>query len=111
VWLEEDTRDALEWIEYEQSLCTGCGQPRSESFDPNGPEYDADYYRCRACEAMYDAQRSDQNDRTFDPAGAHYVLERVSDDEQAARHVQRRRVLAEQHRERPKPRGEALDDD
>ena len=28
-----------------------CGQSRSESFDPNGPDYQATPLRCRACEA------------------------------------------------------------
>jgi len=49
-WLPEDTEAALEWMDYKQSLCSGCGMSRLESFNPDGPNYEAEVLRCRACE-------------------------------------------------------------
>lgn len=51
MWLPEDTEAALVWQEAQDEACSGCGQPRSESFDPKGPDYEATPLRCRACEA------------------------------------------------------------
>lgn len=51
MWLPEDTEAALDWAEWKQGLCSGCGQPRHESFDPRGPEYQIEALECRACAA------------------------------------------------------------
>ena len=50
MWLAEDTEAALVWQEAQDDACAGCGQPRSETMDPNGPDYEATPLRCRACE-------------------------------------------------------------
>ena len=49
-WLPEDTEAALAWQEEQDALCE-CGQPRSESMSPDGPDYAVTALRCRACEA------------------------------------------------------------
>lgn len=42
----------MEWIEYLNLLCPGCGHPRDESFDPaNEDHYDAKPFTCHACHA------------------------------------------------------------
>lgn len=58
MWLEEDTEAALEWLRWQQRVCVGCSQPKDESFDPDGPSYNAEVLRCRACEAK-DAKSDD----------------------------------------------------
>lgn len=50
--MSEDIDAALEWIEYDDSLCSGCKLPRSETFDPANEEaYDVEALRCHACGA------------------------------------------------------------
>lgn len=46
-----DTEAALVWQECQDDACSGCGHPRSETMNPNGPDYEATPLRCRACEA------------------------------------------------------------
>jgi hypothetical protein len=42
----------LEWIDYQSSLCSGCGQPKTECMDPeNDGHYVADPVQCFACAA------------------------------------------------------------
>jgi predicted Fe-S protein YdhL (DUF1289 family) len=42
----------VEWQEYQDSLCSGCGQPRHESFAiENDDKYTAEVLRCHACAA------------------------------------------------------------
>lgn len=60
-WLPGDTEAALAWQEEQDALCE-CGQPRSESMDPEGPEYQASAWRCRACEARESAADRWQKD-------------------------------------------------
>lgn len=49
-WSDEDQQAALEWQAYKDSLCSGCGLPRVESFDPaNQERYDVEVLRCFAC--------------------------------------------------------------
>ena len=52
MWLQEDKDAALEWIEYDDSLCSGCRNPRIESFDiANEDKYDVEALACHACAA------------------------------------------------------------
>ena len=53
----------MEWHRWQQQLCSGCGQPRSECFDAAGPAYEATVLRCRACEAR------DAKSKEFTEAG------------------------------------------
>lgn len=42
----------MEWAEWKQSLCDGCGHPKAETFDPaNDDKYTATVYVCHACAA------------------------------------------------------------
>lgn len=51
-WLDEDIDAALEYIEYEQSLCSGCSRPRSETFAEEADgRYVAEPLTCHACAA------------------------------------------------------------
>jgi hypothetical protein len=52
LWLDEDFTAAVEWQEYHDSLCSGCSQPRDESFArENSEAYDVEVLRCHACAA------------------------------------------------------------
>jgi hypothetical protein len=52
-WSDDDQAWAIALLEYEADLCSGCGQPRSESMDA-GHEFD--YHptalRCHGCAAV-----------------------------------------------------------
>jgi hypothetical protein len=52
-WPDDDQAWAIALLEYEADLCSGCGQPRSESMDA-GHEFD--YHptalRCHGCAAV-----------------------------------------------------------
>lgn len=50
LWLDDDTEAALEYMDYLDSLCSGCGNPRHESFHKdNFSAYEATALRCHAC--------------------------------------------------------------
>lgn len=52
VWTEDDVEYALEWRALDEANCSGCGQPRADSFDPaNADAYDVRSLRCHACAA------------------------------------------------------------
>ncbi|MBK6556107.1 MAG: hypothetical protein IPG16_02460 [Comamonadaceae bacterium] len=58
-WLSSDTLAALAWQSYLDSLCSGCGQPRHESFDAEADgAYVAHADRCHACTAAAIQQRA-----------------------------------------------------
>lgn len=55
-WLPEDTEAALEWADFEASLCAGCGNPRDECMSPDADgTYEAVPFHCFAC-ATRDAE-------------------------------------------------------
>jgi hypothetical protein len=68
LWLPEDTKAALEWQTHKDSLCSGCGNPRHESFAvENSDAYTAEPLRCHACaarerKAWYRNKNKDAND-------------------------------------------------
>lgn len=72
-WLEEDLDALMEWDEYRESLCIGCSHPRHESFDPDGPRYEAKALRCRACQARDDEVKRWSADKTPDTGGMYFV--------------------------------------
>ena len=73
--MPEDTDAALEWVDYKASLCTGCGRPRSETFDPDGPEYVAEAWCCFACEERDQKAKAWREDEHADPAGIYFVVQ------------------------------------
>lgn len=58
-WLSEDTEAALEYLAYLSSLCSGCGNPKSECMDEaNEDAYEVVPVMCFACAARDAEQRS-----------------------------------------------------
>jgi len=56
LWTDEDRGWAIALLEYEADICSGCGQPRSESMDPeNEFRYRPTVLRCHACKTVADA--------------------------------------------------------
>jgi hypothetical protein len=58
MWLGSDRAAALEWQAEDDLKCGGCGKPRDETMVSDefveaglAPDYVADMWRCRACEA------------------------------------------------------------
>lgn len=45
----------MEWKRFQATLCSGCGQPKDETMDPHGPDYEPNILRCWACEIREDA--------------------------------------------------------
>lgn len=63
-WLPEDTEAALEWLEWKDSLCSGCGQPRHEAFDSaNTDAYSVTALECHPCAARERRAYADQQSR------------------------------------------------
>lgn len=53
VWTDEDRAWAMALLEYEADLCSGCGQPRTESMDPaHEDHYRTGAKRCHSCKAI-----------------------------------------------------------
>lgn len=53
LWLAEDRAWAVALLEYEADMCSGCGQPRSESMDAKHEEdYRPAALRCHACASI-----------------------------------------------------------
>lgn len=51
-WTEDDVEYALAWQRLQADKCSGCGQPRSESFDvANHASYEGHALQCHACAA------------------------------------------------------------
>lgn len=73
-WSEEDQDAALEWQEYQDSLCPGCGHPRHETFGPeNRDKFDAEAHQCHACEVKQRKQRIWTQDENYDSDGIYIV--------------------------------------
>lgn len=68
MWLPGDTEAALAWQEAQDEMCQ-CGHPRSETMDPNGPDYHATALRCRACETRDALMSRWRRDEHADLAG------------------------------------------
>ena len=50
---------AVALVMYENGIHAGCGQPTSESMDPDGPDYSAEDVECRACKVLAEAGGKD----------------------------------------------------
>jgi hypothetical protein len=74
MWLAEDVEAALEWAEWKASLCPGCGNPKHESFAADGPNYEAEAWRCRACEARDKKASIWARDEHADTSGIYFVI-------------------------------------
>lgn len=65
---------ALEWQRWQDQVCSGCGNPRDECMDPDGPQYAAKPLRCRACEAR-DAAAREFAEAKGDNAGLYFAVD------------------------------------
>lgn len=64
MFLDEDIDDVLDWLAVEDETCSGCGQPRHESFSPDSQDgYEARKLKCFACEARDQASHQYEGDR------------------------------------------------
>lgn len=64
-WTEDDLEYVLEWQRMQDALCSGCGQPRDESFDPDYADaYEPKVLRCHACATA--GRAADLSRKTFD---------------------------------------------
>lgn len=74
--MDEDFEAALEWQEWQDSLCSGCRFPRSVSFDQDADvAYEGVALRCFACEArekQASRWRDDENSRS---EGVYFVVQ------------------------------------
>ena len=53
LWTDEDRGWSIALLEYEADLCSGCGQPRSESMGKaNEFHYSPTVLRCHACKTV-----------------------------------------------------------
>lgn len=53
LWTDEDRGWAMALLEYEADICSGCGQPRSQStLAKNEFRYEAEALRCHGCKAV-----------------------------------------------------------
>ena len=75
-WLEEDAEAALDWLEYEQNKCPGCGRQRDECFADDGPDYTTTPLVCWACQDRDNTARQYQKGNG-DTAGVFFVTEEV----------------------------------
>lgn len=77
LWLEDDTRKAVAWQAEQNARCSGCGQPRSECMSEDAPDYEAEMWRCFACEVrdakMVEVQREAQQGKASNH-GAYFVV-------------------------------------
>lgn len=61
-WTEDDIEYVLEWQRMQDALCSGCGQPRDESFSADYADaYVASMQRCHACAAKERKARDSQS--------------------------------------------------
>ena len=71
---------ALEWQDWKQSLCAGCGLPRHETMHPdNERAYDAEPLKCHACAARERKGKAINGQENFDASGI-YVAVRMEDE-------------------------------
>lgn len=48
LWLDDDTEDVLAFLEYERDLCSGCGQPLTDTLREDAV-FDAKSVICAGC--------------------------------------------------------------
>lgn len=77
LWLTEDQDAAFDYMEYLDGLCSGCGQPRHESFDEaNFMEYETVALRCHACADKEMTGRARQQDNNASTEGIYLVVDK-----------------------------------
>lgn len=63
LFTEEDAEEILDYLQWKDSICSGCGQPKHESFAPeNTYAYRGVALNCHACGAKTRAARAASDD-------------------------------------------------
>lgn len=76
-WLDDDQDAALEYMDHLDSICSGCGQPRHESFaEENFLNYHTTALRCHACADKEMTARARQKDDKASTEGIYLVVEK-----------------------------------
>lgn len=76
LWLDEDQDAALEYMDYLDSICSGCGQPRHESFsEENFLAYHTTALRCHACADKELTAKARQRDDNASTEGIYLVVD------------------------------------
>lgn len=58
LFTDDDAEELLDYLQWKDSICSGCGQPKHESFAvENTWAYDGVVLECHACAAMRRAER------------------------------------------------------
>ena len=55
-WTDADRAALIAYMQYEESICSGCGHLREKSFEGRAEDWDVHKVRCFACEAKGRAQ-------------------------------------------------------
>jgi len=72
LWTDDDRAWAIALLVVEDEVCRGCGQPVTESTDPELEElWAAEVVRCHACAAAGRHMEAWQRSPGVDPHGAH----------------------------------------
>ncbi len=72
----------MQWLEYRVSLCSGCGSPRVESFDPvNERRYEAHVLKCHACAARDGKARVVRDNNDSNVSGLYFAATLKPDDD------------------------------
>lgn len=80
LWTDDDIDAALAYMDHLDSLCSGCGHPRNETFDPeNFMAYHTEAYRCHACADRDMTQRARSENDNASNDGMYLVVERKGD--------------------------------
>lgn len=76
-WLPSDVMCAQAWQQYSDSLCVGCGNPRTESMDPESEgEWQADLpMRCHSCTSI--SLRAKGYQQSTAPEALYFSAERI----------------------------------
>lgn len=81
LFLDDDIDEVLDFLAWEESLCPGCGRPKSETFHPDSEgAYEVRKLRCHAC-AEKDRAADSHSHGGADSAGLFYVVERDDGDD------------------------------
>lgn len=76
-WLPEDQDAAFEYMQFLDELCSGCGQPRHESFDgSNFLAYETTALRCHACADKEMTAKARQQDENASTEGIYLVVDK-----------------------------------
>jgi len=76
-WTQRDAQAAVLWEIEQNSRCSGCGRPRSESMvdEKDAPDYKVTVTKCWACEAR-DAKLKEQQEEGVSSSGLYLSVAR-----------------------------------